>query len=74
MSTRYAVTDRPGYFGDSATVHSTHRTLDAARRAMERGKYRDECGRSRHPTCVVECGTERKGDTYYSDMFPPVLA
>lgn len=33
MTTTYAIIPAPGYYGDYATVMSTHRTLAAARRA-----------------------------------------
>lgn len=73
--TRYAVTVRPGYFGgNTADVFSTHSTLQAAMRAMRSHTYTDEKGKRRYPACVVEAGTKRKGDVFWGDMFPHIIA
>lgn len=37
--TNYVVVAAPGYYGDRTVVQSTHRTLEAARRAAGNGHY-----------------------------------
>jgi len=70
----YAVTSRPGYFGQNKTqVFSAHATLKAAKKAAGSG-YVDEAGRRKHPLCVVyhpEGWT--KGEVIWGDMFPQVV-
>jgi hypothetical protein len=52
METKYFVTLAPGFYRDSAVVYSSHRTLDAARRAAKPSK-----------SCryVVRAGSLKKG-------------
>ena len=44
----FFIVPAPGHYGDSARVYSSHKTLDAAKKA---------CGRG----CVVRVGEMRKG-------------
>lgn len=37
-ASQYAVIDAPGHYGDFARVYSVHRTLEAAKRAVNRDK------------------------------------
>jgi len=71
---RYAVVDRPGFFGNNqATVYSTHGSMALAVRAMRRAAYIDERQQRRLPCCVVRT-TTGKGGVIYGDIFPEVLA
>ena len=74
-TTRYAVTDRPGYFGgNKAHIYSVHRTLEAARRQLRKSGYVDERGQRRLPCCIVEVGSGyTKGCILWGDMFPKVV-
>ena len=74
-STRYAVTDRPGYFGgNKARIYSTHKTLEAARKHLHKSGYTDERGQRRLPVCIVEVGEGyTKGGILWGDMFPTVV-
>lgn len=53
MNAQYFVTPAPGWYGDEASVLSSHRTLEAALRAANR------------PNRVVRLGSKRKGDRWY---------
>lgn len=72
---RYAVTDRPGYFGgNKAHIYSTHHTLSAARKRLRESGYTDERGQRRLPCCIVEIGEGyRKGGILWGDAFPRVI-
>lgn len=60
MTPIYFIVPAPGHYGDRATVLSSHRTLKAAMRAARR------LGNS----CVVRCGSLRRGDEWFRSMEP----
>ena len=53
MNTQYFVTEAPGFYGDSAVVFSSHKSIEAARRAAKPGK---------HCRYVVRKGHLKKGE------------
>lgn len=64
--TRYFVCPAPGYYGDRVRVLSSHRTIEAARRAAIGGT---------HIHYVVRAGHLKKGDWFNSpwDHFYPIV-
>ena len=53
---KYAVVDRPGYFGNNkAIVRSSHRNLTLAVRAMKRHYYTDDRGSHENSTTTISC-------------------
>jgi hypothetical protein len=68
MKTTYFVVPAPGYYGDRATVISSHRTLRAALRAARL--------LGNHVSFVVRCGPLRRGHQWLRSMeqhYPPAL-
>lgn len=71
---KYAVVDRPGYFGgNKARVYSSHKRIDLAIRAMKRHSYLSEQGKKLYLCCVVTTD-KAKGAVVWGDMFPDILA
>lgn len=54
--TNFVVVSAPGYYGDKTTVTSSHRTLDAAKRAA---------APTPHHRYVVYEGAEKKGAPWF---------
>lgn len=72
---KYAVINRPGYFAYKAIVKATSNSLKRAKAQMRRLKYVDASGVMRAPFCVAKVpDVTRKGDVFYSDRFPEVVA
>jgi hypothetical protein len=69
------VIDAPGYYGDEGgRVYSSHRSLEAARRAARKHAYTDERGNRRIPVAVAwNLEGYTKGDSFYRSMPPQIV-
>lgn len=72
MANPYIVISRPGFYGRTGRVFSTHASLDAARRAAKRHNYVDERGNRRSTAIVAlnDYDQYQKGSEFYGDMPP----